>query len=188
MLWYTREASVAVYVSNLPMIWPLLREWFPILRSMTPGQKLSSSNNKYGKDNSRRGATNLTGRQMNSTYRGKRLSDTGIITTIRGKGESTEELSSADETEMGIIERKESWERRSDNADIGLSERGMKSGVWDGGQDLKDGIQIQTTVQVVENYIGEAVTSPIRSHTPRSDLEKGEQGNYQWDFQKGERK
>ncbi|KUJ15431.1 uncharacterized protein LY89DRAFT_558244, partial [Mollisia scopiformis] len=35
MLWYTREASVAVYVSNLPMIWPLLREWFPMLRSMT---------------------------------------------------------------------------------------------------------------------------------------------------------
>jgi len=30
MLWYTREASVAVYVANLPMIWPLLRECFPI--------------------------------------------------------------------------------------------------------------------------------------------------------------
>lgn len=31
MLWYTREASVAVYVANLPGIWPLLREhvrWF----------------------------------------------------------------------------------------------------------------------------------------------------------------
>jgi hypothetical protein len=26
MLWYTREASVAVYVTNLPGIWPLLRE------------------------------------------------------------------------------------------------------------------------------------------------------------------
>jgi hypothetical protein len=33
MLWYTREASVAVYVANLPMIWPLLREWVPYLRS-----------------------------------------------------------------------------------------------------------------------------------------------------------
>lgn len=37
MLWYVREASVAVYVSNLPMIWPLLREWFPSLMSMSPG-------------------------------------------------------------------------------------------------------------------------------------------------------
>jgi hypothetical protein len=35
MLWYTREASVAVYVANLPLIWPLLREWFPILRNAT---------------------------------------------------------------------------------------------------------------------------------------------------------
>ncbi|GKT46613.1 uncharacterized protein ColSpa_06794 [Colletotrichum spaethianum] len=34
MLWYIREASVAVYVSNLPLIWPLLREWFPWLRSL----------------------------------------------------------------------------------------------------------------------------------------------------------
>ncbi|KAK2009761.1 hypothetical protein LZ32DRAFT_537265 [Colletotrichum eremochloae] len=34
MLWYIREASVAVYVSNLPLIWPLMREWFPWLRSV----------------------------------------------------------------------------------------------------------------------------------------------------------
>lgn len=37
MLWYIREASVAVYTSNLPMIWPLLRDWFPCLRALTPG-------------------------------------------------------------------------------------------------------------------------------------------------------
>lgn len=34
MLWYVREASVAVYVSNLPLVWPLLREWFPLLRGL----------------------------------------------------------------------------------------------------------------------------------------------------------
>ncbi|KAI0997986.1 hypothetical protein K3495_g10202 [Podosphaera aphanis] len=39
MLWYTREASVAVYVSNLPLIWPLLRELFPILKSLAPRSK-----------------------------------------------------------------------------------------------------------------------------------------------------
>ena len=32
MLWYVREASVAVYVANLPGIWPLLREHIRILR------------------------------------------------------------------------------------------------------------------------------------------------------------
>lgn len=37
MFWYTREASVAVYVANLPCIWPLLREALPVLRSWTPG-------------------------------------------------------------------------------------------------------------------------------------------------------
>ncbi|KAI9769629.1 MAG: hypothetical protein M1840_003866 [Geoglossum simile] len=36
MFWYVREASTAIYVSNLPLIWPLLREWFPILRSSSP--------------------------------------------------------------------------------------------------------------------------------------------------------
>ena len=35
MLWYTREASVAVYVANLPGIWPLLREHVRFLREHT---------------------------------------------------------------------------------------------------------------------------------------------------------
>lgn len=29
MLWYTRESSVAIYVSSLPLIWPLIRRWIP---------------------------------------------------------------------------------------------------------------------------------------------------------------
>jgi len=43
MLWYVREASVAIYVANLPMIWPLLRDWFPCLRNLTPGGYTGSS-------------------------------------------------------------------------------------------------------------------------------------------------
>ena len=35
MLWYTREASVAVYVANLPGIWPLLREHIRMFRDHT---------------------------------------------------------------------------------------------------------------------------------------------------------
>lgn len=35
MLWYTREASVAVYIANLPGIWPLLREHICFLRERT---------------------------------------------------------------------------------------------------------------------------------------------------------
>jgi len=35
MLWYIREASVAVCVTNVPLIWPLLREWFSFLRQLS---------------------------------------------------------------------------------------------------------------------------------------------------------
>lgn len=35
MFWYTREASVAVYVANLPGIWPLMREHIRFLRDNT---------------------------------------------------------------------------------------------------------------------------------------------------------
>ncbi|TLS23364.1 uncharacterized protein PpBr36_06196 [Pyricularia pennisetigena] len=38
MLWYIRETSVAVYVANMPIIWPLLLQWCPCLR---PKSKLT---------------------------------------------------------------------------------------------------------------------------------------------------
>jgi hypothetical protein len=50
MLWYTREASVAVYVSNLPGIWPLLKEHIRFLRDHTNSYVTGASNKppKYG--------------------------------------------------------------------------------------------------------------------------------------------
>jgi hypothetical protein len=52
MLWYTREASVAVYVANLPGIWPLLREHIRFLRDSTnsyiTGQSKMPTNYGYG--------------------------------------------------------------------------------------------------------------------------------------------
>jgi len=65
MLWYTRESSVAIYVANLPMIWSLLLEIFPPLRSATNSiskRKISShamplstmSNNKKNTRNAHR--------------------------------------------------------------------------------------------------------------------------------------
>ncbi|KKA30940.1 hypothetical protein TD95_004333 [Thielaviopsis punctulata] len=43
MFWYTREASVALYVANMPMIWPLLREWFPFLNRFGPSKSNSNA-------------------------------------------------------------------------------------------------------------------------------------------------
>ena len=49
MLWYTREASVAVYVANLPGIWPLLREHIRFLREHTNSYVTGTSKApKYG--------------------------------------------------------------------------------------------------------------------------------------------
>lgn len=48
MLWYVREASVAVFVANLPMIWPLLRQWFPFLCKLTPGDPPRPSKSSRG--------------------------------------------------------------------------------------------------------------------------------------------
>lgn len=48
MFWYTREASVAVYVANLPCIWPLLREFIPVLKSWTPGGVSSGTRSRRG--------------------------------------------------------------------------------------------------------------------------------------------
>lgn len=61
LFWYTREASVAVYVTNLPCIWPLLRELMPVLRSWTPGGVSSKSG--------RPRTTNMGGTNTSNTMR-----------------------------------------------------------------------------------------------------------------------
>ncbi|EAW07314.1 uncharacterized protein ACLA_020210 [Aspergillus clavatus NRRL 1] len=39
MNWYFREATVAILVTNLPLVWSLLRDVFPTLKSWTGGSK-----------------------------------------------------------------------------------------------------------------------------------------------------
>jgi hypothetical protein len=175
MLWYTREASVAVYVSNLPMIWPLLREWFPSLKALTPGQKSSSAKGpSFGAGlSSRPRTTTIAGRHLSGGFGGKRLSDGGIKTTIKGKGDSTEELSSGGDTEMGAISRLDSWEQRPVT---GHGNENAELTGWE--HDSKDkGIHMVTTVQVSEehvNNIGPGPRAVVRS--PR-DVEKW----FEWD-------
>lgn len=68
MLWYVRESSTAMYVANLPMIWPMLREWFPYLRKITPGHRSTNDTNR------RTGGTN-----GNSMLRKSILNEKGSI-------------------------------------------------------------------------------------------------------------
>lgn len=196
MLWYTREASVAVYVSNLPMIWPLLREWFPVLKALTPGQKISSGKREgYGNMSSsgRVRTTTNTGRR-NEKFGGKRGADNGIITTIHGKGESMEDLSGNDETEMRDIEAG-SWEQHNSNmsqGDVGLVESS-----WDSHKELRDlkegGITMTTTVQISEEHIlADAGLKqsriPVAANTKR-DVEQGVPvPGFKWDFHHDEKR
>ncbi|KAL1888918.1 hypothetical protein Cpir12675_005981 [Ceratocystis pirilliformis] len=48
MLWYIREASVALYVANMPMVWPILREWFPVLNRFGPSHSGRGGNGDSG--------------------------------------------------------------------------------------------------------------------------------------------
>lgn len=170
MLWYTREASVAVYVSNLPMIWPLLREYFPMLKSLTPGQK--STNSPQGASSNGR----LHKGVPSVRHLSQGFGENRVTTTIRGtvKGESSEELSSG-ETEMGVIGRKNSWEMGGSKPTIGIAV-GPEPDGWD--KDFKKGgIHKITTVHMSEEHIPD-VGFESDGQTPSSahcthDLEKG---------------
>ncbi|KAJ5204943.1 uncharacterized protein N7498_005822 [Penicillium cinerascens] len=48
MNWYFREATVAILVTNLPLVWSLLRDVFPVLKSWTGGSKRGTDRFKSG--------------------------------------------------------------------------------------------------------------------------------------------
>lgn len=181
MLWYTRESSVAVYVSNLPLIWPLMRELFPKLKSLTPGQKSSNSGSRIksgfvGSFAARSRAK--TGGGVGGGG-GRHVSDR-ITTTIRGigrGGDSTEELRKGNE--MGVISRNEneSSDYGSGIYVVGDGNEVEKKG-WDD-ELRKGGILMSTTVHISEQVVHEQTkdsddverTAGSRLHS--RDVEKG---------------
>lgn len=138
MLWYTRESSVAVYVGNLPLIWPLLREWFPAL----PGSRVSTEGRNYALG-SRRGmkAENNTRRSFGG-IRGEEVMS-GVVTVVTGKGDSMEELESGDEVDLVRGRKDGNWDHEEE-----MDGRKVE---WDEG--LKGGIHKSTTVEIVEEHI-----------------------------------
>ncbi|KXG49336.1 uncharacterized protein PGRI_032060 [Penicillium griseofulvum] len=58
MNWYFREATVAILVTNLPLIWSLLRDVFPALKSWTGGSKRGTDRYRSGPWTSK-GGSNL---------------------------------------------------------------------------------------------------------------------------------
>ncbi|CAG7933184.1 unnamed protein product [Penicillium olsonii] len=58
MNWYFREATVAILVTNFPLVWSLLRDVFPALKSWTGGSKRGTDRYKSGPWTSK-GGSNL---------------------------------------------------------------------------------------------------------------------------------
>lgn len=142
MLWYVREASVAVYVSNLPMIWPLLREWFPWLSGLTPGGTSSGGKGRKGKyagDGSRgAGGTYVQyggSRNGHETVVGGRRGEVGMggSRTRTGRVNSLGSLDSAYDLELVLKDVKGSRESRKYKGDDSSSTEQIVPAVSDDG-------------------------------------------------------
>ncbi|KAJ5035578.1 uncharacterized protein L3040_008044 [Drepanopeziza brunnea f. sp. 'multigermtubi'] len=174
MLWYTREASVAVYVSNLPMIWPLLREWFPSLKGFTPYHKPSPKGLSYSAGGTKPHASPQGHRGFAG---GKQLHDTDFVTTtISATGEIEEYLKSGStDSELGIVTR-QSWEGNS------ASRPGLEG--WDRefpGTAQDGGIHMTTTVEISEEYRPRLeVPRPIKA-TKTGSWGKASDRRFFWD-------
>lgn len=69
MNWYYREASVGMYVTNLPAIWPLMRDMFPLLKtwgSAKTTRRTGTADKRYTLGTSRKHITSKDGHQLTS--------------------------------------------------------------------------------------------------------------------------
>lgn len=118
MKWYFREASVAVYVSNLPTVWPLVREIFPSLGRLGTTKPTSSGNGS-------RWGTNLGRSRLpsnNETYGMNSFSKAGST-------ESQERINDIDSNEHIAIKKDVTFTVKSEEADRWDSPQGNRN--WD---------------------------------------------------------
>jgi hypothetical protein len=146
MLWYTREASVAVYVANLPGIWPLLREHIRFLREHT-GSYTTSRSKMPG--HSSLGYGNLSRSKHQSRVR-----------TFTNLGSHDVELACDIETGLIPMHRSgkkvpggenlfvERGDERSGDLEVGSSRKGMNTMTY-------MGLQVDTQVEIQsDQWIG----------------------------------
>ena len=119
--WYFREASVGLYVTNLPSVWSLIREVFPSLRS-------SIGSKRYGGSSKNPGNTHSGLRQWNGT--GPRSSQAGIGM----KSFATSRVTKGDDDEFAKYGRTASMERINKHAS---SRADDESSIKSGGSDSK---------------------------------------------------
>jgi hypothetical protein len=115
MHWYTREASVAVYVTNLPGIWPLLRENIRFLREHT-GQYASHPSkppaygygSQYGVMSSKGPRSRVTDTESDEIELGTghayAVSEGKHVRSGRGSVDSDEKALREGWTNMGVVQ------------------------------------------------------------------------------------
>ncbi|KAI6248186.1 hypothetical protein HI914_03123 [Erysiphe necator] len=140
MLWYVREASVAVYVSNLPLIWPMLREWFPTLKALAPRSRANASQTpKFDTGAStQKCLTEKPERRVS-----KAISENAIITVIKGQGDQGQY---EEASELDTITKQESVE----HFDPTLPYHELPASEWDV-EDQR--IHMTTTVHISEEHL-----------------------------------
>ena len=90
MNWYFREASVAIYVTNAPAIWVMLRELFPRLQRLGQSSKHTVSGNKLPSH----GAAYVTGQVKSAAPRKERKE--GNWMRMAGRGYDDKDLEDMD--------------------------------------------------------------------------------------------
>lgn len=155
MLWYAREAGVAVCVTNLPMIWPLLRDWFPALRYLPPGLSTKKRGRGRGRGRGRSGSAGAgasLGLGRYGTHSASPINKTTTTTTLddassavaggdKGASATPEGLVAGPRRRPGSLAREEDLEMATrrhglgdeDSDEEGEGERGGK------GKELKQG-------------------------------------------------
>ncbi|EON64309.1 hypothetical protein W97_03540 [Coniosporium apollinis CBS 100218] len=169
MLWYSREASVAVWVANLPMIWPLMREWLPFLRSMT-GSKMSYNHDQhrtgYGKSDPRsRNISNHTG------LGGPDVQLSDLKSNVNATTRNASTSSSNDDLRQGGFDfevKKFGRRDRSPDSDERVLNQGQNWGTSKGLGDIRQ----ETTIEVEHETVDLEKGCPSRRTSP---------GQIEWD-------
>lgn len=145
MFWYIREASVAILVANLPILWGVLRDIFPALRSLSgtsskPSQLPHSHTGGSRVRPSALSSPTTTGTGLPPHY-SKPFAGTTVTTTER-----TSDGSDADSTDAPAYELDE----KPRGTSVASDERGLRdAAAWAGlSRGGAGGIRAEVTIDI----------------------------------------
>lgn len=166
MLWYTREASVATYVCNLPGIWPFLREHIRFLRSNTSYPYGNSALPQYGNisslQRSRKQSVMPKSDEIELGRPSYSKSATRSTHSIPKPGSEEEILGNFGRKHLGITTRTGSLESDERALNDGIE----SSGGWGKGMNLE--VHVDKTIEVQRgSWDGSAKSGTVQAGNER---------------------